>query len=130
MPTYLFKNPKNGNVFEVVRPMSECDKNYFDSDGTLCEKVISGFTIVNKNQEVFELDESYTRLTNPKYVKFRDGHKEKYDPTIHISGAGKNSDNSRVDHVSLPKIGRPNQKIFKSGIWWKWDDELYTWKQE
>lgn len=39
--------------------------------------------IINKNREVFEADPDYVKKCNPKYVKFQDGHKERYDPTKH-----------------------------------------------
>jgi hypothetical protein len=39
--------------------------------------------IINKNAEVFEKDADYVKKCNPKYIKFRDGHREKYDPTRH-----------------------------------------------
>ena len=37
-----------------------------------------------KNKEVFEADRDYVRKCKPKYVKFRDGHREKYNETRHF----------------------------------------------
>jgi hypothetical protein len=39
--------------------------------------------IINKNREVFQADPSYVKKCRPKYVKFQDGHRERYDPTKH-----------------------------------------------
>jgi 23S rRNA maturation-related 3'-5' exoribonuclease YhaM len=38
---------------------------------------------VDKNAEVWEKDPSYVKKLNPKYVRRRDGVKERYDPTRH-----------------------------------------------
>jgi hypothetical protein len=34
-------------------------------------------------RECFQADTGYVRKMKPKYIKFNDGHKEKYDPTKH-----------------------------------------------
>ena len=39
--------------------------------------------IVNKNAEAWEKDSAYVKSVNPKYVRYQDGHKERYDPTRH-----------------------------------------------
>jgi hypothetical protein len=39
--------------------------------------------IINKNREVFQADSDYVKKCKPKYVKFQDGHRERYDPTKH-----------------------------------------------
>jgi len=36
-----------------------------------------------KDREVFEADANYVKSVNPRYVKFQDGHREKYDPGKH-----------------------------------------------
>ena len=35
------------------------------------------------NMEPFEADPQYVKKMKPKYIKFNDGHREKYDPTKH-----------------------------------------------
>lgn len=131
MPTYVFKHPETKEIFEEIRPMSDSDRPFYAPDGILCQKVISGFVVIDKNQEVFEMDESYTKLTNPKYVRFKDGHKEKYNPSKHYGGAGKGFDDNKLEtEISLPKQGRPGQKIFKSGNWYRWNDDKKSWEKE
>ncbi len=39
--------------------------------------------IINKNREVFQADTDYVKRSQPKYIKFNDGHRERYDPTKH-----------------------------------------------
>lgn len=36
-----------------------------------------------KDRECFEMDSHYVKQVNPKIIRFRDGHKERYDPTRH-----------------------------------------------
>ena len=131
MPTYLFEHPDTGEIFEDFRLMADSDKPFYAPDGIECKKMISGFVVIDKNQEVFEMDEDYTKLTNPKYVRFKDGHKEKYNPSKHRGGAGKDFDNSKLEReVVLPKSGRPGQKIFKAGNWYNWNADKKCWEKE
>ena len=133
MPIYQFEHPKTGEVFEVTRPMSEYNDPFSAPDGVECKNMMSNITIVDKNQEVFQMDEDYTKLTNPKFVKFKDGHKENYSPTKHRGGAGKSSDNSKwkdAEVVQLPPVGRAGQKVFKAKVWWSWNVDKKTWEQE
>ena len=39
--------------------------------------------LVKGKPECFEADPDYVRSANPKYVKFNDGHRERYDPNKH-----------------------------------------------
>ena len=131
MPTYCFEHPDTGEIFEEFRLMADYNSPFFAPDGKECKRMMSGFTIIDKNEEVFQKDEDYTKLTNPKFIKFKDGHKEKYNPTKHVGGAGKSFDKSKLEEgVSLPKNGRVGQKIFKAGDWYAWDDDKKAWEKE
>jgi len=63
------------------------DEPFIAPDGVKCNRVKypSNYKlgIVDKNAEVFEKDSDYVKKLKPKYVKFRDGHRERYDPTKH-----------------------------------------------
>jgi hypothetical protein len=85
MPIYEFEHPKTGEIFEEIRSFKDIDKPFIAPDGTKCRRlrVPSKFTGWRVDREVFELDPDYAKKLKPKYVKFRDGHKEKYDPTKH-----------------------------------------------
>lgn len=74
---------KTGEIFEVYRKISERDLPFFAEDGTECTRIISKSSGWRKDREVFEVDPSYVKQMNPKYVKFRDGHRERYDETRH-----------------------------------------------
>lgn len=131
IPTYQFQHPETGEVFEDFRLMADYDDPFYAPDGVECKRLISGFTIIDKNQEVFEMDEDYTRLTNPKFVKFKDGHKERYNPGKHRGGKGKSFDQNKLEeNVKLPPTGRPGQKIFKDGNWYSWNDDNKAWEKE
>lgn len=85
MPIYLFKHPLTNEIFESRRSFSQIDEPYMAPDGTVCPR-IQVFTVskaINKNREVFQVDPDYVKKCNPKYVRFRDGHRERYDPTKH-----------------------------------------------
>jgi hypothetical protein len=86
MPIYSYKNPKNGEVFDEIRNMKDYDKPFILEDGTVCDRIYfseQNLTVIDKNREVFEVDPGYVKKCKPKYVKFRDGHREKYDPNRH-----------------------------------------------
>jgi hypothetical protein len=90
MPTYQYKHPKTGKIFECIRTFSERDKPLISDDGEKCEFVPWYLTdikfqmgIINRNAEVWEKDSDYVKKVHPKYVKYRDGHREKFDPTRH-----------------------------------------------
>ena len=83
MPNYEFEHPDTKEVFEDLRSIKDRDKPYISPDGKKCKRIISSFTGWKKNKEVFEADRDYVKKCNPKYVKFQDGHRERYDPTKH-----------------------------------------------
>ncbi|MFW6173441.1 MAG: hypothetical protein ACOC5T_06845 [Elusimicrobiota bacterium] len=94
MPLYVYKHPKTGEIFEVLRKMSDCKKKYKAPDNVWCERIFYNPQMVDidkKNRtsrageklEVFQADPKFVKKMGPKYVRFRDGHKEKYDPTKH-----------------------------------------------
>ena len=83
MAIYCYRHPITGEVFEEIRSMKDSDKPFFACDGIECEKIISNFSGGKGDKEVFEADPYYVKSCKPKYVKFRDGHREKYDSTKH-----------------------------------------------
>lgn len=89
MPIYCYRNPKDDSIIKVIRLFSESDKPYILDDGTECvrdreyELNSQSLGIVDKNGECFERYPDYVKSAKPKFVKFRDGHREKYDPTRH-----------------------------------------------
>ncbi len=65
--------------------MKDRNRPFKAPDGKKCKRLevsknIRGWS---GNREVFEADPDYVKGCRPKYVKFQDGHKEKYDPTKH-----------------------------------------------
>ncbi len=85
MPIYVYKHPVTGEEFEVRRTFSQMDEPYLSPDGYACPRiqVFTASKAINKNREVFQVDPDYVKKCNPKYVRFRDGHRERYDPTKH-----------------------------------------------
>jgi len=83
LPIYCFKHPETKEIFEVLRPMKDSDKPYIATDGVKCERVITNFAGWKGDREAFELDPDYVKKLNPKSVRFRDGHREKYDSSKH-----------------------------------------------
>ena len=85
MPIYQFIHPETKEIFEEIRSFKNIDKLFIALDGVKCERIVipTRLTIINKNAEVFEKDPAFVKKCKPKYVKFKDGHKEKYDPTKH-----------------------------------------------
>jgi hypothetical protein len=95
MPKFFYyKHPKTGKVYSDQRLTGFETVPYKAPDGVECKLLKnysppakkekkSTFGIIDKNAEVFEKDPAYVKKCNPKYVKFRDGHREKYDPTKH-----------------------------------------------
>lgn len=83
MPVYIYKHPQTNEIFEVIRRMSESDLPFFAPDGVECKKMITSCGGWKKNKEVFEADPGYVKKCNPKKIRYRDGHIEKYDPTKH-----------------------------------------------
>lgn len=83
MPIYIFQHPKTGETFEELRSMKNSDKSFIAPDGVECKRVISNFAGWKGNREIFELDPGFVKKNNPKYIKFKDGHRERYDSTKH-----------------------------------------------
>ncbi|MFA5598957.1 MAG: hypothetical protein WDA06_00035 [Phenylobacterium sp.] len=84
MPIYEYIHPDTGEIFEDIRPVSERDKPFTHTDGKKCKrKEITSLNGWRGDREGFEIDADYYRQLNPKYVQFRDGHKERYDPSKH-----------------------------------------------
>lgn len=83
MAIYCYQNPETKEIFEVIRPMKDSNKPYITTEGIKCERVISSFAGWKGKREAFELDPHYCKSLHPKYIKFRDGHRERYDPTKH-----------------------------------------------
>jgi len=91
---YYYKHPKTGKIFSDQRMSGYETKPYVASDGIECKfmknyippskKMKNRIGIIDKNAEVFQKDSDYCKKVAPKYVQFRDGHKEKYDPTKHF----------------------------------------------
>lgn len=83
-PIYEYLNEKTGEVIEEIRPIKDRDNPYITSDGIECKRIMSSsFNGWKVNKEVFEADRDLVKRTNPKYVKFQDGHRERYDPNKH-----------------------------------------------
>jgi hypothetical protein len=85
MPIYTFEHPDTGEIFEDIRSFKDMDKSFYAPDGKKCKRVkvpknVRGW---RKDREVFEVDD-YCKKMKPKFVKFQDGHKERYDPTKHF----------------------------------------------
>ena len=88
MPIYEYQHPETKEIFEDMRKMEDRDKPFIAPDGVKCERIFaSNLEYVgrpDKNKECFEVDREYVHKAKPKYIKFRDGHRERFDPTRHI----------------------------------------------
>lgn len=86
MPIYVFQHPKTGEQFDEIRSYADIDRPFIAPDGAICERVRYPSTvgIVNKNAEVWEKDSDYVKKCKPKWVRRRDGVRERYDPTRHM----------------------------------------------
>ena len=84
-PIYVYIHPDSGEEFEEIRRVEDRNKPFTAPDGVKCKRQEVGTNIKgwNGKREVFEADPGYVKSCKPKYVKFQDGHKEKYDPTKH-----------------------------------------------
>ncbi|MCK5762538.1 MAG: hypothetical protein KAH05_00310 [Clostridiales bacterium] len=90
---FYYKHPKTGKIYSDQRMSGFEEVPYMASDGVKCELLKdycpdtedskNQIGIINKNAEVFQKDSAFVKKCKPKYVKFRDGHREKYDPTRH-----------------------------------------------
>ncbi len=88
MPIYEYQHPETGEIFEEFRLIKNRNKVFIAPDGVKCKRIMSsqmGYCgLAEKEREVFQLDSNYAKKMNPKYVKFRDGHRERYDPNKHF----------------------------------------------
>ena len=84
MPIYEYQHPITKEIFEELRSIKDGNKVFSAPDGVKCKRIISlpGYCGKGK-REPFELDREYVKKVNPKYVRFNDGHRERYDPTKH-----------------------------------------------
>jgi len=83
-PIYEYKHPETNEIFTELRSVKNRNKKFHAPDGLECERVVG--TIgkpINKGKEGWERYPDYYKETNPKYVRHKDGNKEKYDPTKH-----------------------------------------------
>jgi hypothetical protein len=85
MPIYSYLNPKNNEIFDELVPMSQSNQDFILPDGTICKRIIDNgnMGLIDNNAEVFQKDSDYCKKVKPKYVRFRDGHREKYNPLKH-----------------------------------------------
>ena len=90
---FWYKHPETGEMFSDQRMVGYETKPLI-KNGVKCEldpdyvpptKEHDKFNlaIINKNREVFEADRDLVKKTNPKFIKFNDGHRERYDPGKH-----------------------------------------------
>ena len=84
-PIYSYVHPETGEVFDELRKVKDRNKPFISPDGKKCkrDKFPSRFSGWKGNREIFEVDPSYVKKMNPKFVRYQDGHKERYDSTKH-----------------------------------------------
>jgi len=68
--------------------MKDRKKKYKAPDGVVCKYIevpnsIGYCGLAEKEREGFEMDPELYKKRNPKLVRYRDGHKEKYNPDKH-----------------------------------------------
>ena len=90
---FYYKHPKTGKVYSDQRMIGFEMNPYKAPDGIVCELLKDyyspskvkgpGLCIINKNAEVFQKDRDFVKKCNPKYIKFNDGHRERFDPSKH-----------------------------------------------
>jgi len=91
---FWYKHPESGEMLSDQR-MTGYEKKPLVVKGVKCELVPDyeppikerdehNLAIINKNREVFQADPDLVKKSRPKYVKFQDGHRERYDPTKHF----------------------------------------------
>jgi len=85
MPVYVFEHPETKEVFEEFRSFKKINKPFYAPDGIKCKRILfpGKLSISKKRKEFFEQDPEYVKKVKPKYVRFRDGHRERYDETKH-----------------------------------------------
>jgi len=86
---FKFQHPKTLEIYSDFRNVKDINLPFIALDGVKCklygENVEKNYKsgIVDKSGEVFERYPQYARESNPRFVRYKDGHKEKYDPTKH-----------------------------------------------
>jgi hypothetical protein len=89
---YYYQHPQSKDIFSDQRFEEFKDKPYISPDGQKCLRIDYtppkedkdiGILIIDKNAEFFQRDPEYVKACKPEYVRFKDGHREKYDPTKH-----------------------------------------------
>lgn len=85
IPIYEYLHPETGEIFDDLRSYKDANKPFIAPDGVKCirQEIPSRFGGWKEGREVFELDSDFAKKIKPKYVKFRDGHRERYDSTKH-----------------------------------------------
>ena len=90
---YYYQHPNTEKIYSEQRMDGFENKPYISPDGKKC-KILkdynpfsnehkSTFGIINKNAECFEKDPAFVKKCRPKFVRYNDGHREKYDSTRH-----------------------------------------------
>lgn len=84
-PIYEYIHPETNEIYEDMRSCSDRDKPFIAPDGKECKRmeVPTSFSGWVGDREGFQQDPDFYKKMKPKYVKFKDGHREKYDPTKH-----------------------------------------------
>ena len=95
VPVWWYKHPKTGEMFSDLRTKG-FEKKPLVVKGVICELDLDYILPTKKHKplgprqmfkdgqrEVWEADSHYVKKCNPKYVKYQDGHKERYDPSKH-----------------------------------------------
>jgi len=85
---YKFKHPKTHEIFSDFRDVKRANDEFKSPDGIVCEPVGQNMSsnksgVVVNGKEGFEKHPDYYKEMKPKYVKYRDGHREIFDPTKH-----------------------------------------------
>ena len=88
MPIYEYFNPETDEIIEVLLPIADRNKDYITEDGVHCKRIevpsdMGYMGRIEGEREVFEVDREAVKNAKPKYIKFRDGHRERYDPSKH-----------------------------------------------
>ncbi len=91
---FWYKHPETGEIFSDQR-MDGYEDIPLIIKGVKCELIRDysppekydnerSLAIIDKNREVFQADREFVKKMKPKYVRFQDGHRERYDPTKHF----------------------------------------------
>jgi len=87
IPIYEYQHPVTGEIFEDLRSIKNRKKFFIAPDGVKCpfapfasNRAPAGWLA---GREGFQIDSDFYKKTKPKYVRYRDNHRERYDPTRH-----------------------------------------------